>query len=135
MSVLEQLTVQIFADGANVASMLELYARPYIRGLTTNPTLMRRAGITNYRAFAREVLSQIKDKPISFEVLTDDILGMEREALDATGVERLLLELLHLVERIDGRHPENGQVHLARPTGESHLGQDGDRAPKARQIA
>jgi transaldolase len=85
MSALEKLTVQIFADGANVASMLDLYARPYIRGLTTNPTLMRRAGITSYRAFAREVLSQIKDKPISFEVLTDDIPGMEREALEIAG--------------------------------------------------
>jgi transaldolase len=82
MSALEKLTVQIFADGANLASMLELYARPYIRGLTTNPTLMRRAGVTDYRAFAREVLSQIKDKPLSFEVLTDDISGMEREALE-----------------------------------------------------
>jgi transaldolase len=82
MTTLEQLTVQIFADGANVASMLELYARPYIRGLTTNPTLMRRAGISNYRSFAHEVLSQIKDKPISFEVLTDDIPTMEREALE-----------------------------------------------------
>jgi transaldolase len=85
MTSLERLTVQIFADGANMASMLELYARPYIRGLTTNPTLMRRAGITDYRAFAREVLAQIKDKPVSFEVLADDIPEMEREALEIGG--------------------------------------------------
>jgi transaldolase len=79
---LQNLSVQIFADGANLADMLGLYARPYIRGLTTNPTLMRRAGIKDYRAFAREVLSHIKDKPVSFEVLTDDMADMEREALE-----------------------------------------------------
>jgi transaldolase len=85
MTTLEQLTVKIFADGADQASMLELYARPYIKGLTTNPTLMRKAGIVNYRAFAHEVLSQIKDKPVSFEVLADDFTAMERQALEIAG--------------------------------------------------
>jgi transaldolase len=65
--------------------MLELHGRPYIKGLTTNPTLMRKAGVANYRAFAREVLSEIKDKPVSFEVLADDLRAMERQALEIAG--------------------------------------------------
>jgi transaldolase len=79
---LDQLRVKLFADGANRSSMLDMYAKPFIKGLTTNPTLMRQAGITDYRAFAREVLADIRDKPISFEVLSDDFAQMEREALE-----------------------------------------------------
>jgi transaldolase len=82
MISLQQLGVKIFADGADVASMLELHARPYIKGLTTNPTLMRKAGIANYRAFARDILGEINDKPVSFEVLADDFVEMERQALE-----------------------------------------------------
>jgi transaldolase len=85
MTTLEQLTVKIFADGADQASMFELYARPYIKGLTTNPTLMRKSGVANYRAFAHEVLSEIRDKPVSFEVLADDFTAMERQALEIAG--------------------------------------------------
>ncbi len=65
------LKVKIFADGADKASMLDLYRRSYIRGFTTNPTLMRKAGVVDYREFAREVLAVITDRPISFEVFTD----------------------------------------------------------------
>ncbi len=65
--------------------MLELYAKPFIKGFTTNPTLMRKAGITDYRAFAREVLAEIRDKPICFEVLSDDFGEMERQALEIAG--------------------------------------------------
>jgi transaldolase len=79
---LSQLRVQIFADSADRASMLRLHARPYIRGLTTNPTLMRKAGITNYRAFARDILAEITTKPVCFEVLADDFAEMERQALE-----------------------------------------------------
>jgi transaldolase len=82
MHCLNRLRVKIFADGADQAGMLDMYARPYIKGLTTNPTLMRKAGIANYRAFARDILSQITDKPVSFEVLADDFPGMERQALE-----------------------------------------------------
>jgi transaldolase len=82
MSPLEHLRIRIFADGADLASMLELHGRPYIRGLTTNPTLMRKAGVRDYRAFARDVLAAIKDKPVSFEVLADDFASMERQALE-----------------------------------------------------
>ncbi len=85
MSPLEQLRIKIFADGADLASMLELHGRPYIKGLTTNPTLMRKAGVRDYRAFARDVLAAIKDKPVSFEVLADDFESMERQAVEIAG--------------------------------------------------
>lgn len=82
MKTVEQLKVKIFADGADRAGMLEMYAKPFIKGLTTNPTLMRKAGIKDYRAFAKEILSDIKDKPLSFEVFSDDFPDMERQALE-----------------------------------------------------
>jgi transaldolase len=85
MISLGQLSVKIFADGADRAGMLDMHAKSYIKGLTTNPTLMRKAGIANYRAFAREILSEITDKPISFEVLADDIVDMGRQALEIAG--------------------------------------------------
>ena len=85
MNSLSQLRVKIFADGADKAGMLDMHARPYIKGLTTNPSLMRKAGIADYRSFARDVLSEIKDKPICFEVLADDFAEMERQALEIAG--------------------------------------------------
>ena len=74
------LRVRVFADGADLASMLELYRNPAIRGFTTNPTLMRRAGIADYEAFARDVLAVIRDRPISFEVFSDEWPEMARQA-------------------------------------------------------
>jgi transaldolase len=82
MKSIDQLSVKIFADGADKAGMLEMHSKPYIKGLTTNPTLMRKAGITDYRAFAREILDLIRDKPISFEVFSDDFNEMERQAME-----------------------------------------------------
>jgi transaldolase len=79
------LRVKIFADGADKASMLEMSAKPFIKGLTTNPTLMRKAGINNYRDFAKDVLAEIKTKPVSFEVFSDDFCEMERQALEIAG--------------------------------------------------
>jgi transaldolase len=75
-----ELRVQIFADGADKASMIELYRQPYIKGFTTNPTLMRKAGITDYERFALDILQNIPDRPISFEVFADDEIEMERQA-------------------------------------------------------
>jgi len=75
-----ELRVQVFADGADKASMLDLYRQPYIKGFTTNPTLMRKAGVTDYERFAREILQHIADRPISFEVFADDEIEMERQA-------------------------------------------------------
>jgi transaldolase len=72
--------IKIFADGASLASMREAARDPRIAGFTTNPTLMRKAGVADYRAFAREVLAEIRDKPISFEVFADDTDGMRRQA-------------------------------------------------------
>jgi transaldolase len=85
MTGLGSLNVKIFADGADRSRMLEMSARPYIRGLTTNPSLMRKAGIADYRAFARDVLAEINDKPVCFEVLADDEREMERQALEIAG--------------------------------------------------
>lgn len=76
---ISQLKVKIFADGADKAAMLELYAQPYIRGFTTNPTLMRKLGIRDYEAFARDILEAIPDRPISLEVFADDFTEMERQ--------------------------------------------------------
>ena len=72
--------IKIFADGASLASMREAAGDPRIAGFTTNPTLMRKAGVADYRAFAKEVLAEIRDKPISFEVFADDADGMRRQA-------------------------------------------------------
>lgn len=82
MKTIEQLKVKIFADGADKSGMLEMYAKPYIKGLTTNPTLMKKAGLTDYRAFCKDILTFIKDKPLSFEVFSDDFSEMERQALE-----------------------------------------------------
>jgi transaldolase len=80
MNPVDHLRVKIFADGADLAGMLELYRQPYIKGFTTNPTLMRKAGISDYRGFAHEVLHAIPDRPISFEVFSDDFCEMDRQA-------------------------------------------------------
>lgn len=78
-SKLSNLKIKIFADGANLNEMLEMASKSYISGLTTNPTLMRKAGITNYSNFAKEVLSKIPNKPISFEVFSDDFEEMVKQ--------------------------------------------------------
>lgn len=85
MTTVDQLKVKIFADGADKAGMLEMYAKPYIKGLTTNPTLMRKVGLTDYRAFAKDILKVIPDKPISFEVFSDEFADMERQAMEIAG--------------------------------------------------
>lgn len=75
------LRVKIFADGADLDSIRELAANPLIKGFTTNPTLMRKAGVTDYERFGRELLQLVPDRPISFEVFADDFGDMERQAL------------------------------------------------------
>lgn len=79
MPTLKDLKVKIFADGADLAGMREMYALPHIQGFTTNPTLMRKAGVTDYKAFAKEVLAAIPDRPISFEVFADELDEMEAQ--------------------------------------------------------
>jgi transaldolase len=80
MTAVNDLKVKLFADGADKAGMLEMYRKPFVKGFTTNPTLMRKAGVTDYRAFAREILEAIPDRPISFEVFSDEFDEMERQA-------------------------------------------------------
>jgi transaldolase len=82
MNNLSNLKVKIFADGADKNSMLEMSANPLIKGFTTNPTLMRKAGVSDYAAFAQEIIRAIPDRPISFEVFADDFGEMERQALE-----------------------------------------------------
>ena len=74
------LKVKLFADGADKATMLELYRNPLVKGFTTNPTLMRKAGISDYAAFGRDILAAIPDRPISLEVFADEFDEMERQA-------------------------------------------------------
>src|SRR2546421_2626684 len=81
MKSLSDLRIRIFADGADQKGIFDLYANPLIKGMTTNPTLMRKVGISDYEAFAKDVLQTVKDKPISFEVFSDDFPEMKRQAL------------------------------------------------------
>lgn len=80
MSSLEKLNVEIYADGADLDGILELSKKPYIKGLTTNPSLMKKAGVTDYEGFCKKVLSEVTDLPISFEVFEDTLEGMLAQA-------------------------------------------------------
>jgi transaldolase len=80
MNAADKLKVQIFADGADKSGMLEMYKNPYVKGFTTNPSLMRKAGVTDYQAFAKDIVAAIPDRPISFEVFADEFPEMERQA-------------------------------------------------------
>lgn len=82
MSILKDLKIKIFADGADKAAMVEMSGNPIISGFTTNPTLMKKAGVKDYKAFALDVLKEITDKPISFEVFSDEFDEMESQALE-----------------------------------------------------
>jgi transaldolase len=85
MSTLNNLKVKIFADGADKTGMLQLNANPLIKGLTTNPTLMRKAGLTDFEAFARDILQHITGKPLSLEVFSDEFPEMRRQGLKING--------------------------------------------------
>ncbi len=82
MKKIEDLKVKIFADGADKNDMLDMNSNSIIKGLTTNPSLMKKAGIKDYKFFAKDILSEIKNKPISFEVFSDDFNEMERQAME-----------------------------------------------------
>jgi len=85
MNSLADLKIKIFADGADKQGMLNLNANPLIKGMTTNPTLMRKAGITDFEAFAKDILQVITKKPVSFEVFSDEFSEMRRQALKISG--------------------------------------------------
>ena len=82
MSQAPAVTIKVFADGADLAAIANLSEQPLIKGFTTNPTLMRKAGVSDYRAFAHAVLGVVPDKPVSFEVFADDFGGMRDQALE-----------------------------------------------------
>jgi len=82
MKKLNELKIKIFADGADLEGIKEMYANPLIKGFTTNPTLMRKAGVEDYKVFSVEVLETVPDRPVSLEVLSDDFDEMERQALE-----------------------------------------------------
>jgi len=82
---ISELSVKIFADGADKAGMLEMYGKPFIKGFTTNPTLMRKVGVSNYIEFAQDILQSIQDRPISFEVFSDEFSEMEFQARVISG--------------------------------------------------
>ncbi len=82
MTDVSSLKVKIFADGADKSGMLEMHQKPFIKGFTTNPTLMRKADIKDYKRFALDIIKAIPDRPISFEVFSDDFSEMERQALE-----------------------------------------------------
>lgn len=82
MTSLQTLKIKIFADGADLPGMKAMYANPVIKGFTTNPTLMKAAGVKDYKAFAAEVLKTIPDRPVSFEVFADEFGEMEQQALE-----------------------------------------------------
>jgi transaldolase len=91
---LTSLRTKIFGDGAELNGMLELYRLPHIKGFTTNPTLMRKAGVSDYRAFAHNALRAIPDRPISFEVFSDEFEEMERQAYEiATWGEHVFVKI------------------------------------------
>ena len=79
---MKKMNIKLFADEADKNGMLEMYRNLYIAGFTTNPTLMKMAGITDYVSFSKEILTEIRDKPVSFEVFADELDDMERQALE-----------------------------------------------------
>ena len=94
MNKIEKLKVQLFADGADKASMLEMYSKTHIKGLTTNPTLMKKAGILDYEKFSKDILKTITDKSLSLEVFSDDIVEMRRQALEiATWADNVYVKI------------------------------------------
>ena len=77
---LNELNIKIFADGADLKSFRDLNSKKFIKGFTTNPSLMKKSGIKNYKEFAKDLIKEINDKPISFEVFEDEITDMEKQA-------------------------------------------------------
>jgi transaldolase len=108
---ISELRIKLFSDGADRAQILEAHANPLIRGFTTNPTLMRAAGVQDYEAFAHEILKVVTDRPISFEVFADEFCEMERQAHKiASWAENVYVKIpvtntrressMHLVDRL-----------------------------------
>ena len=78
--ILNKLKIKLFADGANIDQIIQLNDKNYIKGFTTNPSLMKKSGVQNYKGFAKDLLKIVTGKPISFEIFADDFLNMEKQA-------------------------------------------------------
>ena len=87
----DKMNIKIYADGADLSSFEELNKNPKISGFTTNPSLMKKSGVTDYKKFAKEVLKIVKKKPVSFEVFTDDINEMEAQAREISTWEKIFM--------------------------------------------
>ena len=88
------MAIKVFADGANLEGMLDMYENGNVQGFTTNPSLMKKGGVTDYRAFAKEVLTHITDVSVSFEVFADDVETMEVEAREiATWADNVYVKI------------------------------------------
>ncbi|MFH1269736.1 MAG: transaldolase [Candidatus Omnitrophota bacterium] len=85
MGSIKDLKIKIFADGADISDIKEAYQGGIAKGFTTNPSLMKKSGVSDYEAFAKKVLAIVPDLPVSFEVFSDDFSGMEREAIKISG--------------------------------------------------
>src|ERR1035437_4545132 len=105
LTTLSDLRVKVFADGADLEGMVEMRANPLIKGFTTNPTLMHKSGVSDYRAFARAVLEAIPDHPISFEVLSDDFEIMHRQAIElASWAPNVFVKIDRKSTRLNSSH-------------------------------
>jgi transaldolase len=102
----DSLSIKLFADGADLQGMTEMAAKPYIAGLTTNPTLMNKAGISDYVKFAKQVVKEIPNKPISFEVFSDDFEEMKRQSIEiASWGENVYVKIPITNSRGESTHP------------------------------
>lgn len=124
--MLRKLRVKLFADGADLKGMQELYANPLIQGMTTNPTLMRKAGTQDYETFAQQVLATVKSKPVSFEVFSDDFAEIHRQARKIASWQENVYVKIPITKHTGGEfgRPDSRSVDRRRSP-ECHCGPDG----------
>ena len=116
MNLCHDLQVKLFCDASDIESLLTMYSKPYIKGFTTNPTLMRKAGVKDFQAFGHAVLAAIPDLPISFEVFADDEAGMERAVDLLAGRPRAELLWASSRELLNVFHAEESGTHIITAT-------------------
>ena len=101
MIKLNELNIKIFADGADLKSFQDLNSNNFIKGFTTNPSLMKKSGIKNYKEFAQDLIKEISDKPISFEVFEDELINMEKQARQiATWGKNVFVKFQLLIQKV-----------------------------------
>ena len=120
-----QLKIKIFADGADKRGILDLYRNPLIQGFTTNPTLMRQVGISDYEAFARRDSRRIPDRPFSLEVFSDDFDEMGRQARKLAALGRMSTSRSPLPTRRGERRAAGSPTHAGKHPAQRHRPHDG----------